>query len=64
MCDFHNNNVAGFGCSVTRASVQDVASVQDQNEDVSFGGLETLLGRTILQVKRTEDRQEGNRKQG
>lgn len=27
----------------TRAGVQDVASMQDQDQDVNFGGLETLL---------------------
>lgn len=34
----------------TRASVQNVASVQDQDQDVDFGRLQTLLRQTVLQV--------------
>lgn len=49
----------GFGCCCTRAGVQDVASMQNQDEDVDFGRLETLLRRTVLQVRG----QEANRKQ-
>jgi len=48
--DFYSK-VVGFGSSCTQTSVQDVAPVQDQDEDVSFSRLETLMGRTILQVR-------------
>lgn len=43
-----NGTTAESDC--TRASVQNIASVQDQHEDVNFGRLQTLLGQTILQV--------------
>lgn len=49
-CDFHYN-VTGSDCCCTRASIQDVSSMQDQKEDVDFARLETLLRRTILQVR-------------
>lgn len=60
---FHNN-VTGFVCCRTRAGVQDVPSVQDQNEDVNFGRLETLLRRTVLQVRGQTGRKQETGKEG
>lgn len=44
----HDEDVAACSCCRTRAGVQNVSSVQDQNQDVDFGWLETLLRRTLL----------------